>query len=148
MFGALVALIVALRQALDAWGKLAASEGRVALASLPLLFGAGLALVALGLSLWAVLVAWAAWALLQLTQSPEAVLGSLVVIHVVLGLLVWACFRYLLRQVTFRRARRELRTLAAAVASAAARDSRTVGDAPQGRASTDVPPAHHPATPP
>lgn len=110
---ALLELAAALLKALGRWGALAASEARVARASVPLLLGAALAPVLLGVSLWVVLVALVGWLLFYITLSPAIALGVLAGVHCVVMLLVWLGMRHVMRQATLPHSRAELRALLA-----------------------------------
>lgn len=105
----------ALRDALHSWGRLAASEARLARANLPFMIGSVVALVFFVVSLWVVLVVLAGWGLYLLTASVTWALVALATGHLVLMALMWLGLRHLLHQASMPHSRAQLRVLWATV---------------------------------
>lgn len=120
--------VVALWHLLAALRKLAAAEGRMLVAGIPLLLGAATALIAFAVTLWLCLVALIGWALLQGTHSLGLALGLLVVINVILAGCAGTAVLFALNQATFPRARAELRSIGRSLV----RDLRAVNRAAPG----------------
>lgn len=106
-----VGLIASLRRIATAVAALLAAEARVLRASVALVFMAGVALIALAVSLWACVVALVGWGIAVASGSPALALGSLVVLHVLLLVAIWLWIKRAIHRASFPAARAELHAL-------------------------------------
>lgn len=106
-----IRLFAALRRVLTVEFALLAAEARVLRESVAVVFLAGVALVALAVSLWVCIVALIGWAFMIATHSVGIALGLLVVLHLILVSAVWLTIMRAVRRATFPQARAEFAVL-------------------------------------
>ncbi|MGH8155760.1 MAG: hypothetical protein ACREP0_11100, partial [Rhodanobacteraceae bacterium] len=110
-----IRLVAALRRVITAELALLAAEARVLRESVAVVFLAGVALVALAVSLWVCIVALIGWAFVIATHSVGIALGLLVVLHLILVSAVWFTIMRAVRRASFPQARVEFAALGRAV---------------------------------
>ena len=106
-----VGLVAALKRTAIALAALLVAEARVARASIALAFLGGVALIACAVSLWVCGVVLAGWGLWLATHSFGAVLGILVLLHLLLVVALWLLLKRVLRQAALPGLRNELRAV-------------------------------------
>lgn len=90
---------------------LLAAEARLLKASAGVVFLAGIALVAVAVSLWACVVALIGWGLAAATGSVGIALALLVVLHLILVVALWLAIKRGIRQASFPQTRSEFGAL-------------------------------------